>query len=54
MHCSNDACIVAIVSLCNSQKGDSAVIIATAKRSSGVLHELVTAGAELNLQNEVR
>ena len=30
------------------------MIIATVRRESGALRELVTAGADLNLQNEVR
>ena len=36
------------------QKGDSAVILATVEHKSGALRELVRAGADLNLQNEVR
>ena len=35
------------------QKGDSAVIIATVTHKPDVLQELVKAGADLNLQNEV-
>lgn len=48
-HCCNSLTVCVI-----SQKGDSVVIIATAKRRSGALRRLVTAGADLNLQNEVR
>ena len=36
------------------QDGDSAVIKATVRHASGALRELVRAGADLNLQNEVR
>ena len=36
------------------QRGDSAVIRATLRYQSGALQELVRAGADLNLQNEVR
>ena len=36
------------------QRGDSAVIMAIVKHHSGALCKLVGAGADLNLQNEVR
>ena len=36
------------------QDGDSAVILATVGHHSGALKELVSAGADLNLQNQVR
>ena len=36
------------------QKGDSAVIKATVRHGSGALQVLVTAGADLNLKNQVR
>ena len=36
------------------QSGDSAVILATVRHKSDALRELVGAGADLNLQNEVR
>ena len=36
------------------QEGDSAVIMATVVHKSGALQELLRAGANLNLQNEVR
>ena len=39
--------------LCSPQRGDSAVIIATTHYHLPVLKELVRAGADLNLQNEV-
>ena len=36
------------------QNGDSAVIQATIRHEPGALQELVSAGANLNLQNQVR
>ena len=41
-------------SLLSQQKGDSAVIQATVEHQSGALQVLVSAGADLNLQNQVR
>ena len=38
----------------DTQKGDSAVIIATAGYEVAALRELVRAGSDLNLQNQVR
>ena len=52
--------VVMLVDMCtctfqfSPQKGDSAVIRATVGHESGALRELVRAGADLNLQNEVR
>ena len=37
-----------------TQRGDSAVIMATVGHESDVLRVLVDAGSDLNLQNEVR
>ena len=36
------------------QNGDSAVNLATVRHQSGALKELVSTGANLNLQNQVR
>ena len=41
------------VSSSSLQEGDSAVILATDRYNTPVLKELVRAGADLNLQNEV-
>ena len=52
--------LISISNICTSnimlttQEGDSAVIQATVRHESGALQELVSAGADLNLQNEVR
>ena len=43
---------ILVVSL--PQRGDSAVILATVGHKAGALYMLVSAGADLNLQNEVR
>ena len=50
--CVHGQCTVLVVSL--PQRGDSAVIMATVGHWSDALRELVVAGADLNLQNEVR
>ena len=50
--CVHGQCTVLVVSL--PQRGDSAVIMATVGHQSDVLRLLVEAGADLNLQNEVR
>ena len=41
-------------SLLTPQNGDTAVIQATVGHEAGALQELVSAGADLNLQNQVR
>ena len=38
----------------STKNGDSAVIIATVKQEPVILRELVRAGSDLNLQNQVR
>ena len=40
--------------VCLPQRGDSAMILATVRHRSDALRVLVGAGADLNLQNEVR
>ena len=43
-----------IIPIVSTQNGDSAVIWATVKRQPASLRELVRAGSDLNLQNQVR
>ena len=43
-----------IIPTVSTQNGDSAVIIATVKQEPATLRELVRAGSDLNLQNQVR
>ena len=45
---------VLTVLLLTTQNGDSAVIQATVRHKTGTLSELVSAGADLNFQNQVR
>ena len=43
-----------IIPTVSTQDGDSAVIVATLEQQPATLRELVRAGSDLNLQNQVR